>query len=172
MKTFSFSSRFSVLICFEFFHYGLSIQVRFSTGVDHCGLTSAQAEENLCQILSSHFWCSGFLNTERRQVTCASPNAFLAAGANAEVNHDCGNCTRARCRCCAAHASNTSCASCDDLSGVTALIFHATISSSGWSEASGSKRQSARKWRLRSRAAARPCARPRANSPPATGGSS
>jgi hypothetical protein len=32
-------------------------------------MTSALAAVSLSQILSSHAWCSGFINTERKQVT-------------------------------------------------------------------------------------------------------
>jgi hypothetical protein len=36
-------------------------------------MASAQAALSLSQIMSSHASCSGFINTERRQVTISTP---------------------------------------------------------------------------------------------------
>ena len=133
-------------------------------------MTSSQEAVRRCQISSSHASCSGFIRTERRQVT----DSALAAKGRSGSNHRRGSCARARCKSLVAQASKTFCASAEDSSAVWARSFQTTMSSSGAPARSGWKRSalSARSRRSSSRAAALPRAIPRANSPPGTGGSS
>ena len=48
---------------------------RFSAQIHPASRTSAQAAVSLSQIASSHASCSGFISTERRQVTYPAPLA-------------------------------------------------------------------------------------------------
>jgi len=58
---------------------------------------SAQAAVNRSQIASSHASCSGFINTERKQVTV--PRSFADSKTVRRLeNHFSGNSTRARCK--------------------------------------------------------------------------
>src|ERR1019366_8768390 len=57
---------------------------------------SAQAAVNLSQMRPSHAWCSGFIRTERMQVTKLATAPLTSATAG--TNQDSGNCTRARCK--------------------------------------------------------------------------
>ena len=71
--------------------------------ISHAPRTSPHAALSRSQISPIHASCSGFIRTERRQVT--TPSSFVAR--SSIPNHDPGNCTSARCSPRAAHASNT-----------------------------------------------------------------
>src|SRR6185437_6756248 len=121
------------------------------------------------QMRLSQSSCSGFISTERRQVIrgTASCASAIAVGSN----HDCGNCTRARCRLCRAQASKVRWARRDDSSGDAAAIFQTTMSSSEAPAESGTHCPSAARREYRSSAARRPAASPFANAPPGVRGS-
>src|SRR3569833_2197477 len=126
--------------------------------------TSEQAPHNSPQIRSSHASCSGFINTDRRQVT--SPLSPLAG-----PNQNCGNCTSARCRLRSAQAEKIDFASSDALSPLSAFTFQTTMSSSGPPSARHLNSPCPRKRRSSSSAASLPLASPSANSPSARSGS-
>ena len=95
------------------------------------------------------------LHQHRTQATHVA-GCFLRALAG--KNQDCGNCTRARCRSCAAQDAKISCASCEDCSEFRRSTFQTTISSSGGPADEGLEASAgrARSRRSSSRAAARP----------------
>src|ERR1035437_7919626 len=97
--------------------------------------TSAVAAASLSQILPSQASCSGFISTERRQVTVGDLAPLSSLPANSRCgpgsNHVRGNSTRARCKSRAAQAAKMLCANSVARRGVSALSFQTTMSSSG-----------------------------------------
>ena len=129
------------------------LQVTDRTSVTHAGsvevltaVTWTAAESRRCHMWSNQRRCSGFIRTERRQVTVdfwSLIGDFLhLSGEKKRV----GSCAKARWRSFLADWSKIACARTDEASGVEALGVQKTMSS--WGGAAGVKKWEdlARRW--------------------------